>query len=190
MSVKVPFTPGRVDATQENTDVKSFSFLEPIADGFRNYGNGNSRTLTEELLVDKAALLTLSPPELTVLVGGLRALDANFDGSKRGVLTDRPGKLTNDFFVNLLDISNSWSPIANTNNELFESKDRTTQKTKYTATRSDLIFGSHPELRAVAEVYGSSDAQDKFVKDFVKAWVKVAELDRYDIKGRKQNNVQ
>ncbi|KAJ4157963.1 uncharacterized protein LMH87_008512 [Akanthomyces muscarius] len=189
-NVTVPFTPGRVDATQNQTDEKSFSFLEPQADGFRNYGKGTSRALTEELLVDKAALLTLSPPELTVLVGGLRALDANFDGSKHGILTDCPGKLTNDYFVQLLDISNTWTPVANSNEELYESKDSESGKLKYTATRADLIFSSHPELRAVAEVYASSDAKQKFANDFIKAWNKVMELDRYDIKGRKQNNVQ
>lgn len=164
--------------------------VEPQADGFRNYGKGTSRALTEELLVDKAALLTLSPPELTVLVGGLRALDANFDGSKHGILTECPGKLTNDYFVQLLDISNTWSPVANSNEELYESKDSDSGKPKYTATRADLIFSSHPELRAVAEVYASSDAKQKFANDFIKAWNKVMELDRYDIKGRKQNNLQ
>lgn len=164
--------------------------VEPQADGFRNYGKGTTRSLTEEFLVDKAALLTLSPPEMTVLVGGLRALDANFDGSKHGIFTDKPGKLTNDWFVNLLDIANVWSPVANTNDELYESKDRDSGKSKYTATRADLIFGSHPELRAVAEVYAAGDAKEKFATDFVKAWTKVMDLDRYDIKGRKQNNVQ
>lgn len=141
-------------------------------------------------MVDRASLLTLSPPELTVLVGGLRALDANFDGSKNGVFTDRPGKLTNDYFTNLLNISTVWEPVQGSNNELFNGKDLYSGKPKYTATRVDLIFGSHPELRAVAEVYAAGDAQDKFVQDFVNAWVKVSELDRYDIKGRKQNNVQ
>lgn len=181
MTIKVPFTAGRVDATQANTDVTSFKFLNPVADGFRNYGHGNSRTLTEELLVDKAALLTLSPPELTVLVGGLRALDGNFDGSKNGIFTDKPCQLTNDFFTNLLDMSTVWTPVTGSKDELFEGKDRGSTTVKYTATRADLIFGSHPELRAVAEVYGSADAQKKFVNDFVKAWTKVMELDRYDI---------
>ncbi|KAK5991620.1 Catalase-peroxidase 2 [Cladobotryum mycophilum] len=190
ITVTVPFTPGRVDATQDQTDVTSFGFLNPQADGFRNYGTGNTRALTEELLVDKASLLTLSPPEMTVLVGGMRALNANYDGSSNGIFTDRPGKLTNDFFVNLLNMSTVWTPIANTNEELFQGKDLSSGKLKYTATRTDLIFGSHPELRAISEVYGSSDAQTKFVNDFVAAWVKVSELDRYDIKGRKQNNVQ
>jgi catalase-peroxidase len=141
-------------------------------------------------LVDKAALLTLSPPEMTVLVGGMRALDANYDGSNFGIFTDRPGQLTNDFFVNLLSMSTEWSPIANTNDEQFQGNDRQTGKPNYTATRADLIFGSHPELRAVAEVYGSDDALAKFVNDFVAAWAKVMDLDRYDIMGRKQNNVQ
>lgn len=141
-------------------------------------------------MVDKAGLLTLSPPELTVLVGGLRALDANYDGSSYGIFTDRPGQLTNDYFTNLLSMSTTWSPVADSNEEVFEGKDMYSGKSKYMATRADLIFGSHPELRAVAEVYGSSDAQTKFANDFVKAWTKVMELDRYDIKGRKQNNVQ
>lgn len=208
-NITVPFTPGRVDTTQNNTDVETFAFrtcaqcckyscslltlfstVEPQADGFRNYGQGTSRSLTEELLVDKAALLTLSPPEMTVLVGGMRALDANYDGSQHGIFTSRPGQLTNDYFVNLLNISTVWSPVANTNEELFQGKDLNTGKPKYTATRADLIFSSHPELRAVAEVYGSADAQQKFANDFVAAWAKVMELDRYDIKGRKQNNVQ
>jgi catalase-peroxidase len=167
-----------------------FATVEPQADGFRNYGHGDQRSLTEELLVDKASLLTLSPPEMTVVVGGMRALDANYDGSKNGILTDRPGTLTNDYFVNLLNISTVWSPVANTNDEVFQGKDLYTGKPKYMATRADLIFGSHPELRAVAEVYGAGDAQGKFVSDFVQAWAKVMDLDRYDIKGRKQNNIQ
>lgn len=146
--------------------------------------------MTEEILVDKAALLTLSPPELTVLVGGLRALNANFDGSSVGILTNSPGKLNTDYFNHLLDMSTVWSPVDGSNEELFEGKDLDSGKPKYTASRADLIFASHPELRAVAEVYASSDAKEKFVKDFVQAWVKVMELDRYDIKGRKQNNVQ
>ncbi|RFU31688.1 hypothetical protein B7463_g4643, partial [Scytalidium lignicola] len=189
-SIKVPFTPGRVDTTQELTDTSTFAFLEPQADGFRNYGHGDSRSLSEELLVDKASLLTLSPPEMTVLVGGMRALNANYDGSSHGILTSRPGKLTNDFFVNVLDMSTAWAPIANTNDELFTGSDRISGKAKYTATRADLIFSSHPELRAVSEVYAAGDAQTKFVKDFASAWSKVMDLDRYDIKGRKQNNVQ
>ncbi|KAM3505038.1 hypothetical protein MY10362_003181 [Beauveria mimosiformis] len=190
LNIAVPFTPGRVDATQDQTDETAFALLEPQADGFRNYGKGTSRSLTEELLVDRASLLNLSPPELTVLIGGLRALDANFDGSKHGILTDRPCKLTNDFFVHLLDIANVWAPVENSDGELYKSTDIHSGKVKYTATRADLIFGSHPELRAVAEVYASSDAKEKFAKDFIKAWTKVMELDRYDIKGRKQNNAQ
>lgn len=140
--------------------------------------------------MDKASLLTLSPPEMTVLVGGMRALDANYDGSKLGIFTDRPGQLTNDYFVNLLNMSTTWSPMPNTNEELFQGKDLYTGQPKYTGTRVDLIFGSHPELRAVAEVYAASDANEKFANDFVNAWAKVMDLDRYDIKGRKQNNVQ
>lgn len=140
--------------------------------------------------MDKASLLSLTIPEMTVLVGGMRALGANYDGSSLGIFTDRPGQLTNDFFVNLLNMSTTWTPVNGTNEEIFTGKDAYTGKTKYTATRTDLIFGSHPELRAVSEVYGSGDAQDKFITDFIKAWVKVMELDRYDISGRKQNNVQ
>lgn len=157
------------------------AIVEPRADGFRNYGTGNRRAMTEELLVDRASLLTLSPPELTVLIGGMRAMDANYDGSKHGIFTDRPGQLTNDFFTNLLSISTTWKPISDTNEEYFEGKDSKTGEKKYTATRADLIFGSHPELRATAEVYGSSDANEKFVQDFVKAWTKVMNLDRYDV---------
>ncbi|XWW97872.1 hypothetical protein V2A60_005868 [Cordyceps javanica] len=190
LDVTVPFTPGRVDATQDQTDETAFAYLEPQADGFRNYGKGTTRSLTEELLVDRANLLDLSPPELTVLVGGLRALDANFDGSKHGIFTDNPGTLTNDYFVHLLDVANVWTPVADSNEELYESHDIESGEAKYTATRADLIFGSHPELRAVAEVYASDDAKQKFANDFVRAWTKVMELDRYDIKGRKQNNAQ
>ncbi|OBT95511.1 Catalase-peroxidase 2 [Pseudogymnoascus verrucosus] len=181
-AIKVPFTPGRVDTTQDLTDVETFAYLEPRSDAFRNYGHGNSRSLTEEMMVSRAALLTLSIPEMTVLVGGMRALDANYDGSAFGILTDRPGQLTNDFFTNLLDASTVWSPVADTNGEKFEGKDLSTGSPKYKATRADLIFGSHAELRAVAEVYGSGDAQDKFVNDFARAWVKVMDLDRYDVR--------
>ncbi|KAH8598896.1 bifunctional catalase/peroxidase [Bisporella sp. PMI_857] len=179
-SVPVAFTPGRTDATQENTDVNTFKYLEPYADGFRNYGKGTSRVKTEQFLVDKAHQLTLSAPELTVLIGGLRALNANYDGSAHGVFTKRPGQLTNDFFVNLLDINTAWKSIEG--EEIFEGTDRKSGEKKWTATRADLVFGSHAELRAIAEVYGSSDAQEKFVKDFVAAWVKVSNLDRYDVK--------
>jgi catalase-peroxidase len=177
--VSVPFTPGRGDATQEQTDAPSFTHLEPYADGFRNYGKGTSRVLTEQFLVDKAQLLTLSAPELTVLVGGLRALNLNYDGSAHGVFTKRPGQLTNDFFVNLLDTNTAWK--ATGTNEIYEGTDRKTGSKKWTATRADLVFGSHAELRAIAEVYGSADGQEKFVKDFVAAWDKVMNLDRFDV---------
>ena len=160
--VKVPFTPGRMDATQEQTDVESFKVLEPAADGFRNYLKTKYTVSTEELLVDKAQLLTLTAPEMTVLIGGMRALDTNFDGSKHGVFTSRPGTLTNDFFMNLLDMSTEWK-ASDESKELFEGRDRKTGETKWTATRADLIFGSNSELRALAEVYGSSDAKEKFV---------------------------
>jgi catalase-peroxidase len=176
--VPVPFISGRGDATQEQTDVESFSHLEPVADGFRNYGKSTSRVTAERFIVDKANLLTLSAPELTVLVGGLRALNANYDGSSHGVFTKTPGKLTNDFFVNLLDTNTEWKA---TGKDTFEGIDRKTGSKKWTATRVDLVFGSHAELRALSEVYGSADANDKFVKDFVAAWTKVTNLDRYDV---------
>ncbi|KAL2146185.1 hypothetical protein VTI28DRAFT_5025 [Corynascus sepedonium] len=176
--VPVPFHPGRTDASQEQTDVQSFQHLEPYADGFRSYGRGTSRVSTEQFLVDRAHLLTLTPPELAVLVGGLRVLGANYDGSSHGVLTTRPGKLTNDFFVNLLDISTEWKSV---DGEIFEGKDRKTGEKKWTGTRADLVFGAHAELRAIAEVYASADGQDKFVKDFVAAWAKVMDLDRFDL---------
>ncbi|KAL2158092.1 hypothetical protein VTH06DRAFT_4660 [Thermothelomyces fergusii] len=176
--VPVPFSPGRTDASQEQTDVESFEHLKPLADGFRNYGRGTSRVTTEQLLVDRAQLLTLTPPELTALVGGLRVLGANYDGSSHGVFTTRPGKLTNDFFVNLLDMGVEWKSV---DGELFEGSDRKTGEKKWTATRADLIFGAHAELRAIAEVYASSDGQEKFVKDFVAAWAKVMDLDRFDL---------
>ncbi|KAK1754453.1 heme peroxidase [Echria macrotheca] len=178
--VEVPFTPGRNDATQEQTDVNSFSHLEPYADGFRNYGKGTGRARTEQYLVDRANLLTLSAPELTALIGGLRVLGANYDGSYHGVFTKTPGKLTNDFFVNLLDTNTSWKSISE-DQELFEGTDRKTGEKKWTATRADLIFGSQSELRALAEVYGSSSGQEKLIKDFVAAWDKVMNLDRYDV---------
>ncbi|KAL7810252.1 bifunctional catalase/peroxidase [Trichoderma aethiopicum] len=178
--ITVPFIPGRNDATQEQTDVQSIGHLEPIADGFRNYGKSTPRVKLEHRLVDKAQLLTLTVPELTVLVGGLRVLGANWDGSSHGVFTNRPGALTNDFFVNLLDLGTAWK--ANPSDiDLFEGTDRKTGAKKWTGTRVDLVFGSHPELRAVAEVYGSSDASQKFVKDFVAAWTKVSNLDRFDL---------
>jgi catalase-peroxidase len=178
--VPVPFTPGRTDASQEQTDVESFTYLEPYADGFRNYGKSTSRVKTEQFLVDRAHLLTLSAPELTVLVGGLRALNANYDGSSHGVFTKRPGQLTNDFFVNLLDTNTAWKP-SDSSSETFVGVDRKSGAQKWTATRADLVFGAHAELRAVAEVYGSADGQEKLVKDFVAAWDKVNNLDRYDL---------
>ncbi len=179
-TITVPFTPGRMDASQEQTDIESVGFLEPIADGFRNYRKPQIRVSTEELLIDKAHLLTLTAPELTVLVGGMRVLNTNFDGSKEGVFTTRAGQLTNDFFVNLLDMNTAWKAVG-ADNELYEGSDRTTGKVKWTATRADLVFGSNAELRAIAEVYGSADSQDKFVKDFVAAWNKVMNLDRFDL---------
>ncbi|RCH55861.1 catalase/peroxidase HPI [Mucilaginibacter hurinus] len=176
----VPFTPGRMDASQEQTDVESFGYLEPIADGFRNYRKSKIPVSTEELLIDKAQLLTLTAPELTVLLGGMRVLDTNFDGSKHGVFTNRPGQLTNDFFVNLLDMNTAWKATT-PDKELYEGTCRTYGHTKWTATRADLVFGSNSELRAVAEVYASADAQIKFINDFVAAWDKVMNLDRFDI---------
>jgi len=176
--VKVPFTPGRGDALQEQTDVESFAVLEPNADGFRNYLRTKYMASTEEMLVDRAQLLTLTPPELTVLIGGMRVLNTNFDGSKHGVFTNKPGTLTNDFFVNLLDLNTTWKTVSE---EVFEGSDHKTGKVKWTGTRVDLIFGSNSELRALAEVYASSDAQKKFVNDFVAAWNKVMNLDRFDL---------
>ena len=177
----VPFTAGRMDATQAQTDVNSFAVMEPMADGFRNYSKGKYTFSTEELLVDKAQLLTLSAPEMTVLVGGLRVLDGNYNHSRHGVFTNNVGTLNNDFFVNLLDMSTSWKAIDDTQ-EIFEGRDRKTGSVKWTATRADLIFGSHSELRAIAEVYASSDAKEKFVKDFISAWDKVMNLDRFELK--------
>ncbi|NQX40713.1 catalase-peroxidase [Pedobacter steynii] len=179
-AITVPFTPGRMDASQEQTDVESFGYLEPAADGFRNYRKSKIPVSTEELLIDKAHLLTLTAPELTVLLGGLRVLNANFDGSKNGVFTSRPGQLTNDFFVNLLDMNTVWKAVA-ADKEVYEGRDRNTGEVKWTGTRADLVFGSNSELRAIAEVYASSDAQGKFAKDFVKAWDKVMNLDRFDL---------
>jgi catalase-peroxidase len=179
-SITVPFTPGRTDASQEQTDVDTFQYLEPAADGFRNYRNPKARVRTEELLIDKGNLLTLTAPEMTVLVGGMRALNANYDGSAHGVLTSRPGQLTNDFFVNLLDMGTAWK-AADENREVYEGRDRKSGELKWTATRADLVFGSHAELRAIAEVYGDANGNDKFVKDFVAAWNKVMNLDRFDI---------
>jgi catalase-peroxidase len=178
--VSVPFTPGRMDASQEQTDVESFAVMEPAADGFRNYQKKKFSVCAEELLVDKAQLLNLTAPEMTVLVGGMRVLNANFDSSKHGVFTQRPEVLTNDFFVNLLDMSTVWKPVSGSGDE-FEGHDRATGELKWTGTRVDLIFGSNSELRALAEVYASSDAGEKFVKDFVAAWNKVMDLDRFDL---------
>ncbi|WET51746.1 catalase/peroxidase HPI [Chryseobacterium indologenes] len=178
--VKVPFAPGRMDASQEQTDVESMGYLEPAADGFRNYLKTKFTVSTESLLIDKAQLLTLTAPELTVLVGGMRALDTNFDGSKHGVFTSRPGVLTNDFFVNLLDMGTQWKAMSD-DKEVYIGTDRKTGQPKWTATRADLVFGSNSELRAIAEVYGSADAQGKFVNDFVSAWTKVMNLDRFDL---------
>ena len=179
-NISVPFTAGRMNAAQEKTDVESFGYLEPAADGFRNYRKTKSSVSTEALLIDKAQLLTLTAPELTVLVGGLRALNANFDGSKHGVFTQQTGKLTNDFFVNLLDMNTAWKAM-DESKELYLGSDRKTGQPKWTATRADLVFGSNSELRAVAEVYASADGADKFVNDFIAAWNKVMNLDRFDI---------
>lgn len=179
-NVIVPFTPGRTDATQEKTDVESFAVLEPIADGFRNYLKGRYTIPAETLLIDKAQLLTLTAPELTVLVGGMRVLNANAGQTKHGVFTNRPETLTNDFFINLLDIGTEWKPVSNTQ-DVFEGHDRKTGELKWTGTRVDLIFGSNSQLRPLAEVYASSDAQGKFVHDFVAAWNKVMNLDRFDL---------
>ncbi|HZR53252.1 MAG TPA: catalase/peroxidase HPI [Streptosporangiaceae bacterium] len=180
VEVEVPFTPGRGDASQEQTDVESFSVIEPAADGFRNYLGKGNRLTAEYLLIDKANLLTLSAPEMTVLVGGLRVLGANYDGSKSGVFTATPGALTTDFFVNLLDMGTTWQPTSE-DATYFEGRDASGE-VKWTASRADLIFGSNSELRAISEVYGSDDAKEKFVKDFVAAWVKVMNLDRFDVR--------
>jgi len=180
VNVTVPFTPGRMDASPEQTDVASFTVLEPIADGFRNYPKGKYPIPAEVLLVDKAQLLTLTAPEMTVLIGGMRVLKTNFGGTRYGVFTRRPEALTNDFFVNLLDMGTEWKPISK-DADVFEGRDRKSGKVKWTGTRVDLIFGSNSQLRALAEVYGSSDAQKKFVNDFVAAWNKVMNLDRFDL---------
>ncbi|WP_338892108.1 catalase/peroxidase HPI [Aeromonas rivipollensis] len=179
-TVTVPFTPGRMDASQEQTDVDSFGFLEPIADGFRNYLKQQYTVPAEKLLIDKAQLLTLTAPEMTVLLGGLRVLNTNVGQSKHGVFTSRPEALTNDFFVNLLDMGVEWKPISDTNQE-FEGRDRKSGAVKWTGTRVDLVFGSNSQLRALAEVYASTDGKEKFVKDFVAAWTKVMNLDRFDL---------
>ena len=181
--IRVPFTPGRTDASQEQTDIESFSVLEPKADGFRNYMKSGYLVLPEELLVDRSNLLTLTAPEMTVLIGGMRVLDANYKKSQYGVFTDRPGVLTNDFFVNLLDINTVWKPTSS-DEEIFEGYDRETGKLKWKATRVDLIFGSNSQLRAISEVYASEGSLCKFIKDFVCAWNKVMNADRYDVKGK------
>jgi catalase-peroxidase len=179
-AVKVPFTPGRTDASQEMTDVESFSVLEPVADGFRNYLKKKYKTTAEELLIDKAQLLTLTAPEMTALLGGMRVLNVNFDGSAHGVFTQQKGVLSNDFFVNLLDLKTKWRATSDAD-EVFEGRDRNTGELKWTGTRVDLIFGSNTEIRAIAEVYACQDGKDKFIKDFVAAWNKVMNLDRFDM---------
>jgi catalase-peroxidase len=179
-AVIVPFTPGRTDASQAQTDAASFAVLEPKADGFRNYQKAKYAVKAEELLLDRAQLLTLTAPEMTVLVGGLRVLSANFGGSLHGVFTGRPGALTNDFFVNLLDMGTVWQPTG-ADADLFEGRDRATGALKWTGTRVDLVFGSNSQLRALAEVYGQADGQEKFVQDFVAAWNKVMNLDRFEL---------
>ncbi len=183
VTCSVPFTPGRTDASQEQTDVVAFSILEPNADGFRNFHKKqpNLSASTEEMLVDRSQLLSLTVPEMTVLIGGMRVLNANYDGSKHGVFTKNPGQLTNDFFVNLLDLGTTWKATSEAQ-EVFEGRDRKTGELKWTGTRVDLIFGSNSELRAVAEVYGSENSEEKFIHDFVAAWDKVMNLDRFDLK--------
>ena len=172
--------PGRTDASEEQTDAASFAMLEPIADGFRNYQKANYGAQAEALLIDKAQLLTLTAPEMTALIGGLRVLGANVGSSKHGVFTKKPGSLTNDFFTNLLDMGTEWKAVSDAK-DVFEGRERKTGETKWTATRVDLVLGSNAQLRALAEVYGSSDAQEKFVRDFVAAWTKVMNLDRFDL---------
>ena len=178
--ITVPFTPGRADASQEQTDVESFGVLEPGADGFRNYIKTHHTSSGEEMLIDKAQLLTLTAPEMTVLIGGMRVLDTNFDHSKHGVFTNASGVLTNDFFVNLLDMGTTWKATSD-GQKIFAGSDRSTGEIEWTGTRVDLIIGSNSELRAIAEVYACGDAKDKFVNDFVKAWTKVMNLDRFDL---------
>ncbi len=179
-AMTVPFRPGRTDATPEQTDIASFAVLEPMADAFRNYQKATYDVPGEALMIDKAQLLTLTAPEMTVLVGGLRVLGANAGASKHGVLTKKPEALTNDFFVNLLDMSTEWKAVSPAK-DVFEGRDRKTGAVKWTGTRTDLVFGSNSQLRALAEVYASSDAQEKFVRDFVAVWTKVMNLDRFDV---------
>jgi catalase-peroxidase len=181
VTVKVPFKPGRMDARQDQTDVETFDVLEPMADGFRNYLGGKFPVAAEQLLIDRAQLLTLTAPEMTVLVGGLRMLGTNVNGAKHGVFTSKPETLSNDFFVNLLDMGTEWKPASDAK-DVFEGRDRKTGKVKWTGTRVDLVFGSNSQLRALAEVYASEDAKEKFVQDFVAAWAKVMNLDRFDLK--------
>jgi catalase-peroxidase len=178
--VTVPFSPGRTDASQAQTDVEAFEVLEPVADGFRNYLKTQFSVSAEELLVDRAQLLTLTAPEMTALVGGLRVLNTNFEQSSHGVFTKRPETLTNDFFVNLLDMRTAWTPTSE-DEDFFEGRDRVTGELKWTGTRVDLVFGSNSQLRALAEVYGAGDAGEKFVHDFVAAWNKVMNADRFDL---------
>jgi catalase-peroxidase len=180
VAVKVPFKPGRMDARQDQTDLESFAVLEPIADGFRNYLKGKSTVSAEHLLVDKAQLLMLTAPEMTVLVGGMRMLGTNVGGVRHGVFTSKPETLTNDFFINLLDMRTEWRPTSEAR-EMFEGCDRKTGKVRWSGTRVDLVFGSNSQVRAIAEVYGCADAKEKFVKDFVAAWAKVMNLDRFDL---------
>jgi catalase-peroxidase len=185
--VKVPFSPGRTDASQEQTDVHSFVVMEPVADGFRNYYRQGQPRPAEEMLVDKTQLLRLTGPEMTVLVGGMRVLNTNFGQSKHGVFTKQPETLTNDFFVNLLDMNTQWQPSGS--DGVYEGRDRKTGEVTWTATRADLIFGSHSQLRALAEVYACADAKENFVKDFVAAWGKVMNLDRYDLAAKRRSAV-
>jgi catalase-peroxidase len=180
VSITVPFAPGRTDASQEQTDVSTFDVMEPVADGFRNYMRQGDPLSPETRLLDRANLLKLTAPEMTVLVGGMRALNANYNGTKHGIFTDKKDALTNDFFVNLLDIGTAWRPSASEAN-VYEGTDRTTGTPKWTATAADLVFGAHSQLRALAEVYASDDAKEKFVRDFVAAWNKVMNLDRFDL---------
>ena len=179
--IKVPFFPGRGDATQDQTDIHSFGLLKPLADGFRNYAPDNYAKSAEEILIDKSQLMQLTGPEMTVLIGGMRVLDTNFDGSKHGLFTKKPGTLSNDFFVNLLDMGVKWKEVS-PKEDLFEGRDRKTNKVKWTGTRADLIFGSNSQLRALAEVYATEDSKTKFINDFVAAWSKVMNLDRFDLR--------
>ncbi|HWC28539.1 MAG TPA: peroxidase family protein, partial [Dehalococcoidia bacterium] len=186
-NVSVPFAPGRTDASQEQTDVNTFDVLEPVGDGFRNYMRKEDPLSPETRLLDRANLLKLTAPQMTALVGGLRALGANHGGSKHGVFTGKPGTLTNDFFVNLLDVGTAWRPSASDKN-VYEGSDRATGQSRWTATAADLVFGAHSQLRALAEVYASDDGKEKFVRDFVAAWNKVMNLDRYDLLAEARNN--